>query len=462
MPAKMTTFQCPQCKTPVPTRLEQIIDVSEDPGAKNRLLSNALNLVHCSVCGHAGQLAVPLVYHDAEKELLLAYIPVELGMKKDDQERALGQLINQVIDKLPAEQRKGYLLQPQTMLTRQSLIERILEADGITKEEIEAQRARVRLFEELLRIPEEGLQAFVAEHDAEMDEVFFQLASLSLRTTTDQAAREAASRRLESALALTSVGKRLRAREEALNAAAESLRQAGDPLTREKLIDIVLEAPDDDRLASLASLARPAMDYAFFQILTERIDAAEDDQRTRIEGIRQRLLEITQELDKIQEARVAQASSLLQSLIQAEDLDAALQSALPMLDDYFLGTLQASIHSAKQQENQEMLARLEGIDRRLREMIKQAMPPGLRLAQDLLEQEDPAQAEALLQQSSDHVDEQLLSALISAAERLNQGGDQEGADRIRDLHRKALRISMRHKMQSPQETPQAPKPEDAT
>ncbi|MGD8555009.1 MAG: CpXC domain-containing protein, partial [Anaerolineales bacterium] len=208
MPAKMTTIQCPQCKTPVPTRLEQIIDVSDDPGAKNRLLSNALNHVHCSVCGHAGQLAVPLVYHDAEKELLLAYIPVELGMKKDDQERALGQLINQVIDKLPAEQRKGYLLQPQTMLTRQSMIERILEADGITKEEIEAQRARVRLFEELLRTPEEGLQAFVTEHDAEMDEVFFQLASLSLRTTADQAARESARRRLDSALALTSVGKR--------------------------------------------------------------------------------------------------------------------------------------------------------------------------------------------------------------------------------------------------------------
>ena len=54
----------------------------------------------------------------------------------------IGKMINQVTESLPPEQRKAYLFQPQTTLTMQGMLERILEADGISKEEIEAQRAR--------------------------------------------------------------------------------------------------------------------------------------------------------------------------------------------------------------------------------------------------------------------------------------------------------------------------------
>jgi hypothetical protein len=45
-----------------------------------------------------------------------------------------------VVNGLPTEKRKGYLFQPQTMFTYQTLIDKVLEADGITKEMIEAQQ----------------------------------------------------------------------------------------------------------------------------------------------------------------------------------------------------------------------------------------------------------------------------------------------------------------------------------
>ncbi len=54
------------------------------------------------------------------------------------------------VNAFPAEKRKGYLFNPQTMFTYQTLIDKILEADGITKEMIEAQQKRIGLIQRLL------------------------------------------------------------------------------------------------------------------------------------------------------------------------------------------------------------------------------------------------------------------------------------------------------------------------
>ena len=133
----VSSTRCPNCKSPLSLRVEQLLDAERDPGSKARLLSGALNHVRCPVCSWEGQLATPLVYHDPARELLLTYVPVEINMPKADQERLIGQLINQAIDQLPAERRKGYLLQPQAVLTMQGLVERILQADGITREQLD-------------------------------------------------------------------------------------------------------------------------------------------------------------------------------------------------------------------------------------------------------------------------------------------------------------------------------------
>jgi hypothetical protein len=114
--------------------VQQLFDLADNPTDKQKLLSGAVNVAHCPNCGFEGQLATPLVYHDPEKELLLTFFPSEMGMAMGDQERVLGPMIKQVVDRLPQEKRKAYLLQPKAMLTYQTLVEKILEADGITKE----------------------------------------------------------------------------------------------------------------------------------------------------------------------------------------------------------------------------------------------------------------------------------------------------------------------------------------
>lgn len=444
----MAAIQCPNCKSPVQAQVQQLVDVGQDPAAKSRLLSGSLNVIQCQNCGFQGQLTTPLVYHDPDKELLLTFVPVEVGLPKDEQERIIGRLINRATEDLPAEQRKAYLLQPQAVLTMQGLIERVLESDGVTREQLDSQRAKIRLFEQLLRTPEDGIEQFVQEHDAELDDTFFQLGALSLQATAEGAARQAATARLEKALELSGYGEQLAAREQELRAAADSLRQVGERLSRDKLLDIVVEAPNQERVQALASLARPAMDYQFFQLLSERMDAADDEEKVRLAELRALLLSVTEEIDQAQQAQLDRASSLLSTLMQAEDLDQAVDSALPLIDELFLSVLQANLQAAREQGQTEAAARLAQIDGQVRQAVRESLPPNLKLAQGLLETEDPAEAERLLEDSVDQIDDQVLGALMSAIQRLEEAEDQAGAERMRKLHRKAMRLSMKAKLNS--------------
>ncbi|MCJ7512451.1 MAG: CpXC domain-containing protein [Anaerolineales bacterium] len=446
MARSVTQIRCPNCGSPIQAAIEQLVDVAQDPSAKARLLSGSLNLARCPNCRYEGQLSTPLVYHDPAKELLLTFLPVEVGLNKDDQERLIGQLINQAVSRLPAEQRKGYLFQPQAVLTVQGMLERILAADGITREQLEAQRGLMKLFEEMLHTPEEGLAAFAAQHDQDLGAAFFQLAAAAIQSAPDERAAQAAEEKLEAVIGASSFGKRLAQQEAELRAAADSLRGSGADLTRERLLDLILTAPGPDRVAALVSLARPALDYEFFSLLSSQIEQAEGADKERLTDLRQQLLDLTQEIDRVQDARVSQSAALLKSIAAAADLEQAVAASLPYIDDLFMGILQANLRAATERGDKLSLQRLQQVEAVIHQLLRQAMPEGLQLADEVLQAEDIQKARALLEASAGKIDEQTLGALMGAAQRLEQSNEPEMSAEIRELHRTALRLSMQAKL----------------
>jgi hypothetical protein len=432
-----TQIRCPQCSNPIQAQIEQIIDVGRDPAAKARLLSGSLNNVRCPNCGFEGQIATPLVYHDPEKELLITFVPSQVPMEKDEQERLIGRLINEIMERLPPEERKAYMLQPESALTMQGLAERVLEADGITREEIDAQRQRLRLFEQMLALPEDQLPGFVEQHDNELDDAFFQLAALSLQSADQEAAKAAADHRVQTILRHSSYGQQLLAKEDALQETAEKLQELGEGLSREKLIEMTVSAEDEDHLEALVRLARPAFDYTFFQEFTQKIEAAEGEEREELVDRRKQVLALTEEIDRAQEARAMESATLLRSLMESEDLDQAIQEALPFVDELFLSILQANLRAAQERGDEAAKQRLQLIDQRIRDLIQDSLPPSLQLAQRLLDQPEEGRAFEILEDSADQIDDLLIGALGATAQRLERAGDREGAERIRRLLEKA-------------------------
>jgi len=451
MASNAAQINCPNCGAPIQARIQQLLDAGRDPSAKSRLLSGSLNRAQCTVCGFDGTIATPLVYHDPAHELLLTFVPVEISMKNADQERLIGQLINRVIDNLPAEERKGYLLQPQAVLTMQGLVERVLESEGISKEELEAQQAKMRLFEQLLRVPEEQLPGFVSEHDTELDAAFFQLVSLTLQATADPRAQEAMSGRLQVLLEQSSFGKRLQAQEAEIQAATESLRELSEgKLTREALLQLFLDAPNDDRITALTNLTRPALDYEFFQLLSNKLDKAEGGDKTRLESLRKQILEVTEEIDRIQQERASRSAALLKTMVEAEDTQAAVQQAIPLIDELFLGTLEANIQAARERGQEGMLNKLEQVNSLIQDQIQASLPPGIRLAQELLALESDEDRLKLLETRAGEIDDNLLGSLMQTSQRLEDLGQQEGAVELRNLYKAALKMKMKGSIKSSQ------------
>lgn len=442
-----TRINCPNCRQPILADVEQLFDVASDPAAKQRLLSGAVNVAQCNQCGYRGNLSTPIVYHDPQKELLLTYFPSEMGLKRDDQERLIGQLINQVVSRLPQELRKGYLLRPQSVLTYQGLVERILEEDGITREMIQAQQQRMNLLQKLLAATDDVQVEIARQEDHLIDNDFFALMNRLIEAAVAANDRQAAQKLADvqkNLVKSTTFGRKLEEQTREVQAAMESLQMEKEGLTREKLLDLVIEAPNDTRLSALVSLARPGMDYTFFQLMSERIDRARGDGRARLIQLRERVLELTRQIDQQMEARAQQSRQLLHSILDASDIDQAATQSLPAMDEFFLQELDSLVENARKNGDLEQLARLQKVV----DVVKQASapPPEVAFIEQLIEAPNEEARQSLISANAEAITPEFLDTLTSISTQVDSSEDQELAARVRDVYRSVVRYSMKAKM----------------
>jgi hypothetical protein len=430
--------------------IDQLFDLNTDPSAKQRLLSGAYNLVQCPSCGYQGNLAAPIVYHDPDKELLLSYVPAELGLPRDEQERIIGSLINQVMKNLPQEKRKGYLLNPQANLTMQGLVERVLEKDGITREMLQAQQQRLSLIQRMASITDKDtLEEVARQEDAQIDAEFFTLIS-RLAQAAMSAGDQGSARRLaelqRSLLPITSFGHEVQNQSREVESAMADLRSLGNDLNRESLLKLILEASNEIRLGALVSLARPVMDYAFFQLLSERIDQAGSDEQPRLLELRQKLLEMTQEIDQQMENHKQETRQVIEAVLQTPNIDEAMQQVLPAVDDYFLQELNNALNEARRSGNLERSAKLQQMLTFIQEAS--APPPELALLEEFLELEDDASRRQFLKQHDAEITPEMLEMLGSITAQVQSGEDAEFAARATAANRLALRYMMERNLRS--------------
>ncbi len=389
-----TRTSCPRCKSPILVEVEQLFDLNVDPQAKNKLLSGNFNVIACKNCGYQGMMSTPLVYHDPSKELLLTFFPPEMGLPVNEQERLMGPLIKQVVDKLPAEKRKAYIFRPQTMFTMQTMIEKGLEADGITKEMLDGQQKRVALLQHLLSTPQAADRTIIIQQEeALVDESLFGILSRLVESAMGQGDQQLA-RGLaaiqQELLAQTKVGQELQSQSKEAEAALKSLQEASEKgLTREILLDLLIEAPTDTRFETLVRLARSGLDYEFYQILSRRIDAAPEADKAKLIEMREKLLKLTTEIDKAIQKQQGQMLQLLEQILAAPDVRQAAQENMEAFNDMFVDLIQKQLEAARQKADLERISKLQKVIAVLEEAS--APPPELELIDKLIAApDDPA------------------------------------------------------------------------
>jgi hypothetical protein len=439
-------MSCPRCRQPLVAEVEQLFDVQADPEAKQKFLSGSFNLANCPNCGYQGPLSTPIVYHDAEKELLLTYFPPDLGLPVNEQERLIGPLITQVMNRLPPEKRKAYLLRPKSMLTLQSMIERVLEGEGITKEMMEASQQRLNLVQRLLSASSADVRKEIADQEKSLlDERFFEILSRLIEASLaqgDQNSARALAALQQEVLPMTEVGQKMQSQQAEMQEAVNALQQASqEGLTREKLLDLMIAAPNETRLATLVSMARAGLDYDFFNILTGRIESAQGEEKENLTSLRDRLMQMSQEIDRRMQDQLEAGRALLNEILAAENVEEAAGEALGAMDDFFAEALRGELQAAREAGNLERIGKLQKVV----EVIQSASapPPEIALAEELMGAETEDARRQMLEAHASEITPEFLQVLTSLMTQLEQQGDQpELAQRLQDTYRSALRFSM--------------------
>ncbi len=443
--AKIQT-QCPRCRQPILADVQQLFDNNTDPTAKQKFLSRSTNVARCQACGYEGMMSTPIVYHDPEKELLLTYFPPELGLPINEQEKQIGPLINQVVNGLPAEKRKGYLFQPQSMFTYQTLIDRVLEADGITKEMIEAQQKKVGLIQRLMTTPkEEDRSTIITQENTLIDGQFFSILSTlaeSAMMQGDEKAAQLLGEIQQQLLKETEVGRNLLAQSQETQAALKTLQEASKTsLTREILLDTLMGIKSDSSLTTVVSLTRNGLDYQFFQLLSERIDNEKTEQKQAMIDLRDKLLEITRQIDNELQNRLSEGVKLLNTILSEENTEEAVKKHIPELDDFFSQAVQSEFEAARQKGD---LARIEKIQKVISLIEKMTTPPPeLEMIQKLIDAPDEAAKIKILEDNSAMINDELLTAINSIiVEGEARKQSPELVESLRSVYKLALRFNM--------------------
>ena len=330
--------------------VQQIFDVGVDPLDKERLLRGAANIAVCPSCGFQSQIAMPIVYHDPEKELLLTFFPPEMNMSLPEQEKILGPMITKVVNSLPPEKKKGYLFQARSMLTYDTLFETILEADGITKEMLNEQKYKGELIRRLIQTSEDSLAEVIRQEESHMDQSFFLMLNNTLDAAVQMRDKQAydALRHLQEVLFTeTAYGRELKKRADSTQKAITDLQNLGEKLNRDSLLDLVLGSPDEAYLQTLAGLARSGMDYEFFTKLSSRINEAEGEQKEHFTEIRTELLDLTARIDKAIAEEKEARRKLLEEILKQDDMESAVYQAVRAIDQTFTDVVNEELAAAR-------------------------------------------------------------------------------------------------------------------
>ncbi len=428
-------LSCPSCRAPLRASISTIVDASQNPELKARLIAGQLNLAICPNCGMAFMIGAPLFYHDAAKQLAFVHFPQQLNARQDEQERFIGDATSLIMRTLPPNAPRGYLLAPRRFLTLNSLIDAVLEADGVSRETLEAQRQRVDLIGRLAEAAERGddaLAALVDQHRNEINDEFFATIDTFI-TASHQVGRA------DSAQILLALRQRL--------AEMVGFTGAGDELSGETL-DIApaeaverLIAASDDELEGMIAELRPVIDYSFFEAWTARIDQAEQsgDRATaeRLTARRSVILETVERMDRVAQEMFDAGADLLHKALNAADPGQVLRERSDQINEAFMLVLQSNLAAAERSGQADLAERLRAIEHLATSIVEESLSPEDRFISQLLQAETPQSAAKLLRQNPAMITPAFVKRLNELADQMDQNGRKPAGERLRQLAREA-------------------------
>jgi hypothetical protein len=405
----------------------QVLDVGKQPELKGALLSGRLQ-----------NLTAPFLYHDPAKQLCLALFPMELGLGEMETQRVIGQMTQSIMRGLPQEAPKAYLLQPKMFFTFQSLIEAIFEADGVTTEMLRKQQEKADLLRDFMRQSDiEAVREIVRKNDDKVDAEMFDLLAASMDANAGPGREQV----LQSLMGLqqilvdeTTFGKTIGVRMAVLEAFQK------DP-TRENLLSNLISAPDAETRESLVAMGRQLLDYAFFQLLTGKIDSAPDQaEKDSLIALRKEVQETRDKVDAASRQMMQGKVRLIQEIVSSKDPLAFAREREGEIDDTLIAVIQANAQEAQKRNDKNTLDALQAVYNIAMQIMSERQPPEVQIIQALLQSKYPDETEKMLTELKDEVDDRFIGVMGRMAEQLAQNDRTDTSAKLTQIMVQARKI----------------------
>jgi len=415
------SVRCPYCGAAHTADVVTTVDAADD-SARTALLSGQLNVTLCPACGARWRVPSPIMYYDLEKEVALVLVPTELGLKHEDQEREVGRLTNRVVDNLPPEQRRMYLLQPRLFFSEKTFLDAVLEATGIDRENLRQAQETMQLLDSLLDVTDPGdLRKRLKEHGREDDTSLVTLAALLAEEAATQGDRLRAGRlaRLRDTL----------------------IEVVGPPtVTVEDIVRELRSARDAGELDQLVAALRPALTYEFFAAMTAMIESSEEPQSTELTELRQDVLRAMDRLEQAAADEMRRAARRLDAVLLAPDPAALVREQADTIDEAFLWMTEATLRNAAEQGQIDKATTLQAVLEAAIEVLEERMPPQARLINRLARASSDEERRTELEANREQLGSDLVASLQAAARQARQGGADAAAESLEAAARQAQEL----------------------
>ena len=208
------------------------------------------------------------------------------------------------------------------------------------------------------------------------------------------------------------------------------------------MLDRLQAAESDEEFEALVAVGRPLLDYAFFQNLTAQIEAASEAENTsRLKALRTKILDTTAKQDEEAQARMQQAGELFKTILQAEDPEAVARKHLDEIDDAFFAILSANIQHAEDENRTKVVQALQQLANMIISLLEERLPPEVRLVNQLVNAPYPDSTKQLLETQRESLNPEFMSALDQLITELEQAGNTDVANHMRQVKSQAETIS---------------------
>ena len=445
-PPNQVQLDCPHCGSQVASLVFPIQDYGANPALLAMFLSGQLNTAQCGGCSNQLLTQFPVLVHWPQHEFLGAVVPEQAGSGGSPQ-TVIGSLQSTFLSRVPAGERKGYMLAPRQFMSLDRLHDALWEFQGVTREMRERRAASMTVLQRMIGVADDP-SALSEIAQAETSLIDREFLSLAIQLASQEPAEQSSHSALRTVVAWlsshTDAGVEIRRQQETLQELLQQLQQGMDKEDlANRLAELWSQVDGQDVVMALVQAVPQQFDYEFLLELSTLIELeAEEEAKARLGQMRDRIdgqiKLIQQQFAALQQNAYQACVAVVSAALQSEDPSEVLRRQGKMLRGPFFNVLMNMMNQAQKNRAPEVVAKLLQIRDLALNIQAESMSEEDRFLFTLITARSVGESRAAMDHSQQLITDSLLEKLATMATELRENDMEQQSRKIRSLRNELL------------------------